>query len=98
MNELNFKFDSLDAGTQFKILDRMMERIRNLSTKQVEKEAMVSVVEIIYDETRIALAENSGPCDECGMEAETMEWQEFDQNFICDECGNVQYAINAATP
>ena len=92
------KFSSLDGGTQFIIFDRSMERIKNLSRKQVENKAMESVLEIIQDETQIVLAENSGPCDECGMEAETMEWQEFDQNFICDECGNVQYAINAATP
>ncbi|KKL12817.1 hypothetical protein LCGC14_2531960 [marine sediment metagenome] len=83
-------FKSLDAGTQFKIFDRAMEKMKNLSRKQIENKAMESVLEIIQDETQIALAENSGRCEECDMEAETMEWQEFDRTFICPDCGHVQ--------
>ncbi len=84
------KFNSLDAGTQFKIYDRIMKRFEHLTENQIENKAMEHVGEIIQEETLTALAENSGPCEICGMEAETMEWQEFDKNFMCVDCGHVQ--------
>ena len=84
------KFNSLDAGTQFKIYDRKREQISQISLDKLEHGIMERVALIIHEETMIALAENSGPCEICGMEAETMEWQEFDKNFICVDCGHVQ--------
>ncbi len=88
LNKINFK--SLDGGTQFKIFDRMMGRAKELTTKQLENNAMEKFADILLEETESSLAENVGPCEECGMEAETMEWQEFDKTFICSDCGHVQ--------
>ena len=83
-------FSSLDDGTQFKIYDRTREQISQISLDKLEHGIMERVALIIYEETMTALAENSGPCEICGMEAETMEWQEFDKTFICGDCGHVQ--------
>ena len=74
------KFKSLDSGTQYKIFDRAMLRIRALSTEQVNDRAMEAVEEIIEEETATALSENAGRCEEC----------DFDQTFICPDCGYVQ--------
>ena len=64
-------FTSLDDGTQFKIYDRTREQISQISLDKLEHGIMERVALIIYEETMTALAENSGPCEECGMEAET---------------------------
>jgi len=88
LNKINFK--SLDSGTQFKIFDRMTNHIKELTAKQIENNAMECFANILLEETNIALAENAGQCEECGMDAESMEWQEFDKVFICPDCGHCQ--------
>ena len=88
LNKINFT--SLDGETQFKVFDRVMNCAKEIPNKLLKNQAMEAMAEIIFEETMIALAENSGPCEECDMEAETMEWQEFDKNFICTDCGHVQ--------
>jgi len=84
------KFDSLDSGTQFKIFDRMMKRAKELTAKQLENKAMEEFAGILLEETEAALAENAGKCEECGNDAEAMEWQEFDKIFVCPDCGHCQ--------
>ena len=92
-------FSRIDSGTQFKIFDRAIsDGGFSLPKEDTENRAMVAIMEKIAEETAIALAENCGPCEECGMEAETMEWQEADQNFTCYDCGNVQYGSGNPWP
>ena len=92
-------FSKIDSGTQFKIFDRALGDLQNqLSKEDIENKPMEAIMERIAEETAIALAENCGPCEECGAEAETMQWQEFDQNFVCNDCGNVQYGSGNPYP
>ena len=84
-------YATLDGGTQFKIMDRVRWRLEKMPGDFQEKRAADAMIDIIEDETKIALGENAGACEECGYEETEMEWQEFDRNFICPECGNVQY-------
>ena len=86
-------YSTLDGGTQFKIMDRVRLRLQDMAKDYQEKRAVEAMVDILEDETRIALGENVGDCGECGMEGTEMEWQEFDLNFICPDCGNVMYPI-----
>lgn len=88
-------YATLDGGTQYKILDRVRARLQDMPKDFQEKRAVEAMIDIIEDETRTALGENVGNCGECGMEATEMEWQEFDLNFICPECGNVMYPIKS---
>ncbi len=59
LNKINF--ESLDGGTQFKIFDRMMNRTKELTAKQLENNAMEAFAIILLEETQMALTENAGP-------------------------------------
>ena len=67
-----------------------MQRIKDLDRDRIENKAMECVGDIIQEETLIALAENAGRCEECDMDAESMDWQEHDRIFICGDCGHCQ--------
>lgn len=83
-------YSTLDPGTQFKIMDRVRARLQDMPEDFQEKRAVEAMIDIVEDETKIALGENAGNCEECGLESTEMEWQEFDLNFICPDCDNVQ--------
>lgn len=83
-------FSRMDAGTQFKIFDRMKAEIGKMNPRRIEDSAMVTVALIIFEETQQAISENAGECEECNADAITMEWQEFDNVFVCGDCGHTQ--------
>lgn len=83
-------YNSLDGGTQFKIFDRVISEIERMNADEKNDRAMETLINFIVNETVEALAQNAGPCEECGLEDTEMEWQEFDRNFLCPDCGHVQ--------
>lgn len=52
------EYKTLDAGTQFKIFDRVSAQVGDITSQKVENGAMVWLMNLIAKETKIAYEES----------------------------------------